>query len=188
MSIPGAHQSFRALIASELEEVFANAPVAPNSLMNSRIKAAYAKATGKQIETDGLETKASELDGKKRIPQEGDDCPICYEDMHRIDTKKLVFCETCGNALHKECFQNCKFDWSLVDCIRGTISYLGARSKTPVTCVYCRAEWRNACASEVAGSSQGRIGVDGYLNLGSVAGLSPVRDTRSCKYHLDLTF
>ena len=51
---------------------------------------------------------SSQPQSKKRLPGEEDDCPICYENMHRADEKTLTFCEECGNGLHKECFQQCR--------------------------------------------------------------------------------
>lgn len=94
----------RALLTSELAEIFAHAPLAPNSVSNPRIRAAYNKATGK--ETTVVDKNAN--NNKKRIPGPEDDCPICYETMHKVDTKRLTFCDECGNALHNECFQQCK--------------------------------------------------------------------------------
>lgn len=101
--------SSRALLSNELETIFANAPEAPNSLTNPYVKAAYLKAIGKGEDAEEEEAKAEESDkNRKRIPQEGDDCPICYESMHDVEVKKLTFCEECGNALHNECFQQCE--------------------------------------------------------------------------------
>ena len=63
---------------------------------------------GRSEEADELDSKANnEKDNKKRVPEEGDDCPICYESMYNVDAKKLIFCDVCGNALHTECFQQC---------------------------------------------------------------------------------
>ncbi|EJD02122.1 uncharacterized protein FOMMEDRAFT_86698 [Fomitiporia mediterranea MF3/22] len=144
----------KALLTSELEEIFRNAPTAPNAMANARIREAYERAAGKKA-------SSSEALQNRRVPSEEDDCPVCYENMHGAKETSLVWCEACGNALHKECFQQ----W--------------AKKKigTP-DCVYCRAPWAGA-GSRNAGSS--RWG-DGYVNLASVAGLSPVRDT-STYYH-----
>ena len=105
---PQASQIFlpisRALLTSELETIFASAPQAPNALANSRVRDAFARATGKAVSSSNSESGA-----KKRLPGPGDDCPICYEDMHHADEKTLTFCETCGNALHTECFNQCTF-------------------------------------------------------------------------------
>lgn len=47
--------------------------------------------------------------GKKRkVLEDGDDCPICYESMQNVDEATLEFCETCLNAIHKECFGQCE--------------------------------------------------------------------------------
>jgi len=157
----------KALLSSELQTIFANAPIAPNSLMNNHVRVAYARATGGEKEGEEIESKAKETEqDQRRVPQEGDDCPICYEDMHEADIKTLTFCVECGNALHNECFTQ----W--------------AKTKQPVTCVYCRATW-TATGVGAAGTSKGTSGgthtQEGYLNLGSAAGLSPIRDTST--YH-----
>ncbi|KIJ23990.1 hypothetical protein M422DRAFT_39338 [Sphaerobolus stellatus SS14] len=153
----------KALLSTELETIFANAREAPNALTNGRIKAAYAKVTGRDKEAKELEDKAAEAEkNKKRIPEEGDDCPICYEEIHGTDIKTLTFCEECGNGLHQECFRQ----WAM--------------KTKPATCVFCRAEWKQASAAVAGSSTAGAVvGEDGYLNLASVAGLSPVRDTTS---------
>lgn len=62
---------------------------------------AYARATGKSV------ASSSSAGKKKRLPTAEDDCPVCYENMHNVAEKLLVFCEECGNGLHKECFQQC---------------------------------------------------------------------------------
>lgn len=85
---------------SELETIFASAPAAPNAVTNRRVQEAYARAMGK--------TTAAPPDSRK-IPEEEDDCPICYESMFQATEDKLVWCEECGNALHKECFAQCEF-------------------------------------------------------------------------------
>ncbi|GJJ12046.1 hypothetical protein Clacol_006287 [Clathrus columnatus] len=92
-----------ALLSPELAYIFAHAPAAPNSVSNPRIQAAYSKAVGRSTTED--ETQSVE---KKRKIEEDDSCPVCYEEMHGINEKLLVFCQVCGNALHKECFQQCK--------------------------------------------------------------------------------
>ena len=97
----------RALLTSELQEIFANAPLAPNSIAHAHVREAHARATGK-ISADAPATPTPAADtGKKRIPGPEDDCPICYDGMHGVPEKNLVFCEECGNALHGECFAQC---------------------------------------------------------------------------------
>jgi hypothetical protein len=94
----------RALLTSELEMIFSQAPPAPNAVAHQSVRDAYAQATGETI------TPESPLDAKKkRIPGPEDDCPVCYEGMHGVDIKLLTFCEQCGNGLHTECFQQCDY-------------------------------------------------------------------------------
>ncbi|TDL13662.1 hypothetical protein BD410DRAFT_872596 [Rickenella mellea] len=157
---------FLRLLTSELAEIFRDAPPAPGSVATARIREAYAKATGKAPATSSQED-ASAGGKKRRIPVEGDDCPVCYEGMHGSPQSKLAFCEECRNALHKECFQQ----W--------------ARSKPNPTCVFCRAKWVAPGASGASGSANTS---EGYVNLGGVAGVSPVRDTSTCKRRTFLCF
>ncbi|KAI9057869.1 hypothetical protein FKP32DRAFT_1597826 [Trametes sanguinea] len=147
----------KALLTSELEDIFANAPRTPAAIAHDRIRNAYAQATGKAI------ASTSQTSTKKRLPEEDDDCPVCYEKMHGVAESLLTFCEKCGNGLHLECFRN----WAKM-------------ANGGVTCVFCRAKW---IAPPIAGASKssGRLS-EGYLNLADVAGVSPVRDTSSY-YH-----
>lgn len=92
------------MLSSELETIFAEAPLAPNSIAHARIREAHARATGKAPTTSVAEDDGST---NKRIPGPDDDCPICYDGMHGVAEASLVFCEECGNALHNECFQQC---------------------------------------------------------------------------------
>lgn len=108
----GSHYWYqKALLFSELEDIFAKAPLAPNDVTNPRVRDAYARATGR-VSASGIQNDNS----KKKAIEEGTECSICYEDMQRVDERLLVFCETsCGNALHKECFGQCTYpllDWS----------------------------------------------------------------------------
>ncbi|KAF8888914.1 hypothetical protein CPB84DRAFT_1684017, partial [Gymnopilus junonius] len=92
----------KALLSTELEQIFRDAPLAPNSMAHPHICEAYGRATGK-IPVD--------IDlGKKCILGPDDDCPICYDIMHEavedsLYTNSLTFCQECGSALHNECFQ-----------------------------------------------------------------------------------
>ncbi|KAG5644408.1 hypothetical protein DXG03_008575 [Asterophora parasitica] len=144
-----------ALLNSELEQIFCEAPLAPNSVAHPRVREAHARATGKA-------TVPAQSPPKKRIPGPDDDCPICYDGMDGVNETMLVFCEDCGNALHKQCFE----EWRK-NC---------TASGKDFTCVWCRARWTTGSA---AGSSKGVRSAEGYLNLSGVSGLSPVRDTSS---------
>ena len=90
----------RALLASELQGIFANAPQAPRAVVLDNVREAYARAVGKAPDS-------TPSDSRRRIPGPEDSCPICYECMHGVSQDKLVFCEECGNALHTECFGQC---------------------------------------------------------------------------------
>ncbi|KAF9002785.1 hypothetical protein BDQ17DRAFT_1356812 [Cyathus striatus] len=150
----------KALLTSELEQIFANAPLAPNSLANPKIREAYARATGQAPPSS--EEEEEQEHGKRKIPGEDDDCPICYDSMHGAKEDKLAWCEECGNAIHKECWDQ----WKRTSQSQGK----------PLTCVWCRATWP-------ADNGVGTPKKSGhYLNFASVAGISPVRDT-STYYH-----
>ncbi|KAJ7030317.1 hypothetical protein C8F04DRAFT_1113961 [Mycena alexandri] len=156
----------KALLTNELEEIFANAPLAPNALAHPRIREAYARAIGKSQAPSTPE--ATSAGPKKRLPGEDDDCPICYDKMHGVAETTLAFCEECGNAVHKECFAQWK--------------QTSANQRKKLTCIYCRAEWPDIAAGKAAGGSGARTTTSGYLNISSVAGVSPQRDTTTY-YH-----
>ncbi|KAH6886654.1 hypothetical protein BKA70DRAFT_97647 [Coprinopsis sp. MPI-PUGE-AT-0042] len=64
------------------------------------MQAEYNKAVGKAT---GLPTSSQ----RKRMPAEGDDFTICYDSMRGVGEASLVWtvwCEGCGNAVHKCCF------------------------------------------------------------------------------------
>ena len=172
----------RALLTSELETIFAQAPLAPNSVAHPHVREAHARATGKIPSTSVPEDAST----NKRIPGPDDDCPICYDGMHGVAEASLVFCEECGNALHKECFQQCQsFLFSVqIDHLLYFISgqRTAASNGKDLTCVWCRARWIVARPSSGAGGGVKRsMGAFGYMNLADVAGVSPVRDTSTCK-------
>jgi hypothetical protein len=96
---------FRALLTSELETIFDNAPLAPNALAHGRVQEAYLRATASGSSSQGSGSSGSQEN--RRVPEKDDDCPICYETMYNVALNKLTFCDQCGNALHNECFQQC---------------------------------------------------------------------------------
>ena len=104
---------YRALLTSELETIFAEAPLAPNAMAHSRVLEAYERATGSVTKSKAIVDDPK----KKRIPGPDDDCPICYDSMHGIAEKSLTFCAECGNALHTECFQQCKIFTLISPCL-----------------------------------------------------------------------
>jgi len=103
--------------------------------------------------------------------------------MHGVDKNRLTWCDECGNALHKECFDQC----TLVICFQYIDHLLigglvvGARtSGKNLTCVWCRAKW--VLPTTGAGAAGGSMTSEGYMNLGNVAGVDNVRDTSSCEH------
>ncbi|CCM05137.1 uncharacterized protein FIBRA_07345 [Fibroporia radiculosa] len=156
----------KALLTSELDDIFQHAPRAPNDVTNAHVREAYARATGKAIASSSKLSKDQAQ--KKRIPGPDDDCPICYENMHKVAENTLVFCDSCRNSLHKDCFQQ----WAVAARQKGQI----------VSCVFCRAKWAEVGSAVARATADGAHSSEGYLNLGSAAGLSPVRDTSSY-YH-----
>lgn len=54
-----------------------------------------------------------------------------------------------------------------------------ARNGKSVTCVWCRAETTPAGGRQ---AQNGGYRSEGYLNLGSIAGCSPTRDTSTCEF------
>ncbi|KAF7375337.1 hypothetical protein MSAN_00420800 [Mycena sanguinolenta] len=137
----------------------------PNAVANPRIREAYARATGK---SQAPTTPEASSGPKKRIPGEEDDCPICYDNMHNVAEASLTFCEECGNAVHGECFAQWK--------------QTSARTGTKLTCIYCRAAWPTPAATAARASGSAYTTAEGYINMSTVAGLSPQRDT-STYYH-----
>lgn len=135
-------------------------------MAHPHVREAYARATGKATPA-AANTAATK---KKRVPGPDDDCPICYDGMHGVAETSLVFCEDCGNALHKECF--------------GQWQRTAASNGKDLTCVWCRAPWVLPYAGTAGAAVPGaRRAEGGYLNLGTVGGASPVRDTTTCVLH-----
>ena len=160
----------KALLTPELEEVFRNAPPAPAAnVYNHRITKAWQEATGSPSKAS---TSAEEPPtGKRKVIEEDDTCPVCYEDIHGEDTSHFVYCEeSCGGPIHKDCFNT----W--VGNCRGT--------GKPVTCVYCRATWPGMTGGVAGGVKTGGQPsmAEGYLNLADVVGINSERD-RSTYYY-----
>jgi len=146
----------RALLTSELEEIFAAAPelrmltdVRADNLTRKAVK----KATGEDVEDDVEDDTKVE-----QKPLEGNDCPICLEDFTAADKNKVVWCKAqCGNNIHKQCFN------------------MYAKGKgSNLICCFCRAPWEQAGGKAKKAGSQ-----DGFLNFSATSGQSQRRDTSS---------
>ncbi len=79
-----------------MRQIFSDAPVDPSVLANEAVRAKF------QALKDGTDVPTEKAqDGRRAV--EGD-CPICYEEMKQSEVGQLVWCRTCGNNLHQECF------------------------------------------------------------------------------------
>ncbi|KAH9818697.1 hypothetical protein DFH28DRAFT_958887 [Melampsora americana] len=155
----------QALLTEELEAIFSEAPEAPNDPTSQHLRSVYAAATGK------APTKAPlEVPSRRKPIEEGDDCPICYEELPCDSTKGIVFCEDgCGKGLHAECHQQ------YANNLKG--------QHKPIICVYCRADWK-APGSNVPGT---KITEDGYLNMAAAAGI-PETVPYNSAYELEMEY
>ncbi|KAJ3913212.1 hypothetical protein F5877DRAFT_52783 [Lentinula edodes] len=160
----------KALLSDELSEIFSAAPPPPqlrgSFIANKTVVGAWREATGRAPVT--TTSTGSVSDDPRRIPVSEDDCPICYDKMNaeELDLKGLEkileWCNECHNAVHKECWTQCKQAQSL-------------------TCVYCRSDWVGAASSARGlGGSAARF-EEGFVNLANVSGVSTVRDTSTCR-------
>ena len=117
----------RALLQSELQEIFENAPLAQQAAMASAsVRRAFAAANGGSA--------ADEAQPEERTLTADDDCPICFEALLGAD--ELVRCVgQCRNALHKDCFEK----WERAK----------RRDGEPVTCPFCRSAWPSTTSPAV---------------------------------------
>lgn len=140
----------QALLTEELEDIFSAAPEAPNDPTSQHLRSVYAAATGKAPADAALQAPS-----RRKPIEEGDDCPICYEELPCDSIKDIVFCEDgCGKGLHTECHQE------YANNLKG--------QHKPVICVYCRADWKTTGPNAVPGT---KITEDGYLNMAAAAGI-----------------
>lgn len=154
----------RALLQSELTEMFANAPK-PTAviLAKKEVVTAYKKHTLGTDEGAAPEEAAVEVVQSVEAKEPEGECPVCFESL--TGGEALDSCGTCRNFIHKDCLKN----WLQIK----------------RTCCYCRSAWcsfGSAPATGAAGSSSSAPARDeGYLNLANHQGLSGTRD--SSTYH-----
>ncbi|KAF2155569.1 RING finger domain-containing protein [Myriangium duriaei CBS 260.36] len=99
----------------------------------------------------------ADKDGKRHAVE--GDCAICCEDLNP-DAEEIVWCKAaCGNNLHKSCFDQ----WA------------ATKRGGQVTCPYCRTPWQQD-GGDLKGLKKGKVGADGYVNVGAELGLSGTRD------------
>eukprot|EP00985_Skeletonema_marinoi_P032190 scaffold39073_cov186-Skeletonema_marinoi.AAC.4 len=98
---------------------------------------------------------------------DGEDCPICFDELGS-NLSQLTYCKgTCGTNFHKSCIQM----WTRQS----------AHKSAGPTCPACRQQWEDVetGGKKAGGGSPSRS--EGYDNLGRLQGQSTVRDTSS--YH-----
>lgn len=96
----------RALLESELQEIFSNAPQAPSAVLNEQLVKAYGRAVGNK----NAEASSSSSDTRRKAV-DGEDCSVCFEAMEgktEAHLSSITFCSTCGKGLHTHCFRMCK--------------------------------------------------------------------------------
>ncbi|KAG9020134.1 hypothetical protein FS837_008570 [Tulasnella sp. UAMH 9824] len=96
----------KALISSELQEIFENARPNPASVASQRVREAYGEITGSSS-SQGPSKPTQPPEGRRKF-EEDDECAVCYETLKDVPDSDLVWCGTCKNALHKECYSNCE--------------------------------------------------------------------------------
>lgn len=103
-------------------------PTSPESLARANIRDIFHRMF--------LQSRQNMNAGRRTIEIEnGTTCPICLDEIGQ--DQKVVVCGTCRNPIHEECL----------------LAWKRSRRRRSVTCVICRARWRN------------RANQDAYLNL-----------------------
>ncbi len=165
----------KALLDTELADLFASARADPSANASASLVDAYRRATG-QAPLSAAEKSAAAAASRapvtRRLPEAGDSCPICYEDLKPKQEKGLLFCEhSCGNACHEICFKQ----WAA-----------SSGSAGKVTCIFCRAPFppknsgggasSSSAAAAAVGAGPSTSSPEGYLNLAAAAGVSGYRN------------
>ena len=147
----------KALLQSELEDIFNKASEAANTVkVKDEVAAAYKKAFSG-------DTAPDEEDEVQFVGVEEDcECPICFESIVFKGSREAVErCSTCRKAIHKECL----------------LKWL---ARTP-SCCFCRSDWsvQDVVKKELGKAASAGVSVsrEGFINLGSIQGMSQVRDT-----------
>ncbi|KAJ8076056.1 hypothetical protein PM082_022039 [Marasmius tenuissimus] len=167
-----SHWYQKALLNSELEEIFDSAPAPPQlrahgPLADEEVIEAWRGATGRA--TTQPSASSSSSNDTRRIPTREDDCPICYDTMYdgtKTTVKALIgtleWCKQCGNSVHKGCWDN-------------YTKFQRTKSAESLKCVWCRAPWSDGLAKVSEGRSRAR---EGYVNLAGLPGMEDVDTVR----------
>lgn len=152
----------KALLNSELEEIFTNAPESITASVNAKacVSEAYRASVlgekGGEEEVEAEEETAAEITGVKFLGEEGlGECAVCFDTMQ--SRAEATACPTCKNSLHAGCLRQ----WL----------------KHSLTCVYCRSPLVAQAGSSAASTGGTGSGIsEGYVNLGDLQGQSRVRE------------
>ncbi|KAJ5113493.1 hypothetical protein N7456_002027 [Penicillium angulare] len=122
----------------------------------------------KECSLSRVQPTTTEDDEGKRKPIEGD-CPICFMELKAEE--KIVWCQSsCGNNVHKDCFDK----WAIQ-----------SRLTSGIRCVYCRAEWAKKDENNVEALRKRAVIVSGgYRNVAAQLGPDPQRGMNSTLYYV----
>eukprot|EP00474_Spongospora_subterranea_P009544 CRZ10002.1 hypothetical protein [Spongospora subterranea] len=135
------------LSASEMSEIYAMSrdripeisAIAPGHVQN-----AFTLATGQPVSLEEAQAKTV-----AQRSAEGDDCPICFEEMHENE-EDLVYCKlSCGRSVHSMCFAN----WAASKRKAGEV----------VTCVYCRQPWVSEVVAQDRKFHRKRLNLESFV-------------------------
>ena len=180
VSNPLAYQ--KAYVSSELNELYTilrTRRVGGTILANDQVRAAVAAAASQNgsSTTDISSTSTSSttlLDDQpssvqRRSLLDDSDCPICFDDLTHEPESKVTFCRgTCGANFHEACIRR----------------WLSAMTLAKPSCPHCRQLW----VEENGRSTKGNPKIPAettYTNLGSLQGLSRVRDSSTYSSYKD---
>jgi hypothetical protein len=102
---------------------------------------------------------------KNRKPIDGD-CPICFNELAADGGEDIVWCRaTCGQNVHKECFEM----WA------ATKRQGGGSRGSEVTCPYCRSVWQGDEDMVKKIKKTGPLNYEGYVNVADQLGIGTAR-------------
>ncbi|EST07491.1 Zinc finger, RING-type [Kalmanozyma brasiliensis GHG001] len=173
------------LSAEDLERVFEEALLNPleQAVAKPDLRKAWETAVGyqpndeEQASGSGVTEESTAPEGKRMLPEEGDVCGVCYEDLEPGSVEGLEFClASCGRPTHTDCLA----------------TWFKTRGYDH-TCIWCRAKWQESSHSQqkvddrkahgygIGVSRRGAV-VDAsgrQLNLAAVAGVDDGADAEA---------
>lgn len=159
----------RALLEVEVEQALAELAggrAGADVVASAAVRATYQQLTAGGAGGSGSGGGVAAAAASVRRAIEGD-CPVCCEELEPAG-EALVFCGSCGNNIHRLCFDK----WAAQGRRQG--------GGSGVTCVMCRAPWVDGASGKAAADSGSAgavaavaavpgLGPGGYLNLAAVS-------------------